>query len=102
MKTILSAAAALSLLAGSAFAATPLNCGPGSPPAATQGTGAAASGGQATSGQSPSGSTCETVVHADGTTTLKNGPNAGDAGLSTAPHEGAGGAGGGGGGGAAP
>jgi hypothetical protein len=90
MKTLLAAAAALSLLAGSALAQTPLNCGSGSLPAPTQGTGPGASGGQASSGQSPSGATCETVVHSNGTMTVKNGPNADDPGLSSATHEGSG------------
>lgn len=92
MKTMFAVAAALSLLAGSAVAATPgLTCPSGPSEPATQGTGPGPGAGFAVTGESPSGNTCEMVMHRDGTMSLNDGPNADNRGLSSAPHEGAGG-----------
>jgi hypothetical protein len=85
MKTILAAAAALSLLSFGALAAAPgVSCttNPTTPQPSGQGTGTV---------DPPAGPTCETMVAPTGQMTLQNGPGANDNGADTAPHEGTGG-----------
>lgn len=95
MRTLLAAAAALTLIAGSALAQTPLDCGNGTRSTSMQSS--TAGGGNSSNGaQSPGGSTCETVVMPNGTEHVTNGPAADSPGLSTSPHEGQGGGAGGG------
>jgi hypothetical protein len=96
MKQLITAVAAIALVAGLALSApamaqAPLDCNSNNHSGPVQGSTGA--------GQNapPAGSTCETLVQPNGQTMIQNGPAVSNPGSNTAPHDGGNGSAGGGG-----